>query len=166
MTIPTTPGTPARARSSSTKIFPATERSPARRAVRGSLLAALLATAVVALTGALAAAGAQAEPHPDHRPTGGKCAGGVIHVKTQGHWRHCNRYLARVTLDGRKHRSENKSGAAKNYVRAGDWVKISCQGYGKNGRLYDKVGKYFVPDKYIRTLFTIAIPGVPVCLGR
>jgi hypothetical protein len=166
MNIPTTPGTPARARTSSTNSCAAHERSPWRRAIRGSLLAALLTAAVVAPTGALSAASAQAEPHPDHRPAGGKCAGGVIHVKTQGHWRHCNRYLARATIDGRKHRSENKRGAVKNYVHAGDWVKISCQAYGKNGRLYDKVGKYFVPDQYIRTLFTIAIPGVPVCLGR
>jgi hypothetical protein len=48
---------------------PKKQRSVTRRFTRGSLLAVLPATVAVALTGALGAAGAQAVPHPDHRPT-------------------------------------------------------------------------------------------------
>jgi hypothetical protein len=54
---------------------PRKQRSVTRRFTRGWLLAVLPATAAVALTGALGAAGAQAEPHPDRRPTDVSLAG-------------------------------------------------------------------------------------------
>jgi hypothetical protein len=54
---------------------PRKQRSVTRRFTRGLLLAVLPATAAVALTGALGAAGAQAEPHPDRRPTDVSLAG-------------------------------------------------------------------------------------------
>ena len=45
-------------------------------------------------------------------------------------------------------------------------VSIRCQIYAfdKNGNragLYDKVGDYYVPDKYMRTRFTGRIPSSP-----
>jgi hypothetical protein len=54
---------------------PRKQRSVTRRFTRGLLLAFLPATSAVALTGALGAAGAQAEPHPDRRPTDVSLAG-------------------------------------------------------------------------------------------
>jgi hypothetical protein len=77
--------------------------------------------------------------------------------------------MARVALDGRKQPDVSKSGAKRNYLKAGEWVNIRCQAYDYDGHtgerlgLHDKVGDVFVPDKYMRTLYTGRIPGAPVC---
>jgi hypothetical protein len=175
MTVPTTtPGTLGRVRAWITKTPPSNKRSMTRRLGRGSLLAPLPAIAAAALTGALATAGAQAAAHPDHRSTykasAGDCAEKrAIFVKTRGRWRCQNLYMARVALDGRKQPDVSKSGAKRNYLKAGEWVNIRCQAYDYDGHtgerlgLYDKVGDVFVPDKYMRTLYTGRIPGAPVC---
>jgi len=84
----------------------------------------------------------------------------AIFVKTRGRWRCQNLYMARVALDGRKQPDVSKSGAKRNYLKAGEWVNIRCQAYDYDGHtgerlgLYDKVGDVFVPDKYMRTLYT------------
>jgi hypothetical protein len=62
--------------------------------------------------------------------------------------------MARVALDGRKHPNDSRRGADIDYLRAGEWVNIRCQITGAGGRLYDRVGDYFVPDEYMRTLYT------------
>jgi hypothetical protein len=145
------------------------------RVARGSLIAALLAIAAVALTGALATAGAQAAARPDDRSTykasAGDCAEKrVIFVETRGRWRCQNLYMARVTLDAREEPGDDREGAEINAVKAGEWISISCQAYafergtGKRLGLYDMMpGGQFRPDKYVRTLYTGRIPGAPWC---
>jgi hypothetical protein len=175
MTVPpTTPGTLGRARAWITKTPLSNGRSMTRRVARGSLLAALPAIAAIALTGALAA-GAQAAAHPDDRSIykaseddcGDKRA---IFVETRGRWRCQNLYMARVTLDARKQPGDNRDGARINAIKAGEWISISCQAYafekgtGKRLGLYDMLpGGEFIPDKYVRTLYTGRIPGAPWC---
>lgn len=137
---------------------------------RGSLLAALPAIAAVALT----SAGAQAAAHPDHRSASKASAENCaykrpIFVERPGRWRCQNLYMARVALDGRKQPDASKSGAKRNYLKAGEWVNIRCQAYDYDGHtgerlgLFDKVGDSFVPDQYMRTRFTGRIPGAPIC---
>ena len=168
MTIPTTPGKLGRVRARITKTLASNERPIRRRVARRSLLAALSAIAVVALTGALAAPGAQAAAHPDDRSTSKATAAtcpddDAILVKTKGRWRCRNMYMARVALDGRKHPHDSRRGAKINMLRAGEWDQIPCQITGAGGRLYDRVGDYFVPDEYMRTFYTGRIPGAPTC---
>jgi hypothetical protein len=138
-----------------------------RRIVGGSLLAALLATAAVALNGALATAGAQAAALDDRsasRATAASCPDDdAILVETRGRWRCRNMYMARVALDGRKHPNDSRRGAKIDMLHAGEWVQIPCQITGAGGRLYDRVGDYFVPDKYMRTFYTGRIPRAPTC---
>jgi hypothetical protein len=169
MTVPTTtPGTLGRVRAWITKTPPSDERSMTRRVARGSLLAALLAIAAVAFAGAFSSAGAQAAVHPDDRSTSKATAAtcpddDAILVKTKGRWRCRNMYMARVALDGRKHPNDSRRGAKIDMLRAGEWVNIRCQITGAGGRLYDRVGDYFVPDEYMRTFYTGRIPGAPTC---
>jgi hypothetical protein len=164
MTVPTaTPGTLGRARAWLTKT-PRNERAMTRRVAGASLLAALLATTAVALTGVLATADAQAAAHPDDRSTSKATAAtcpdeDAILVTTKGRWRCRNMYMARVALDGRKHPNDSRRGAKIDMLRAGEWVNIRCQITGAGGRLYDRVGDYFVPDKYMRTFYTGSHPG-------
>ena len=168
MTLPTTtPAMLGRVRAWIATTPPSNERSMTLRVARGSL-AALLAIAAVALTGSLATAGAQAATHPDDRSTSKSSARDcaektAILVKTRGRWRCQNMYMARVALDGRKHPNDSRRGADINMLRAGEWVNIRCQITGAGGRLYDRVGDYFVPDEYMRTLYTGRIPGAPTC---
>jgi hypothetical protein len=169
MTVPTTtPGTLGRVRAWITKTPPSNGHSMTRPVARGSLLAALPAIAAVALTGALATSGAQAAAHPDDRSTykatAAECGDDVIFVRRPGPWNYCrNLYMARVALDGRKHPNDSRRGGDINYLRAGEWVAIRCQITGAGGRLYDRVGDYFVPDEYMRTFYTGRIPGAPTC---
>jgi hypothetical protein len=177
MTVPiTTPGTLGRVRAWITKSPPSNERSMTRRVARGSLLAALPAIAAVALTGALATAGAQAAVHPDDRSTlkataaedcGDKRA---IFVETRGRWRCQNLYMARATLDARKQPGESRRGARINAIKAGEFITISCQVYAYDKNTGERLGLYdglpggeFIPDKYVRTFYTGRIPGAPVC---
>jgi hypothetical protein len=167
MTVPTTtPGTLGRVRAWITRTAASNERSMTRRVARGSLPA----IAAVALTGA-SAAGAQAAAHPIDKASAEDCAEKrVIFVETRGRWRCQNLYMARVTLDARKQPGDNRDGAEINAVKAGEWITISCQAYafekgtGKRLGLYDMMpGGQFVPDKYMRTLYTGRIPGAPWC---
>jgi hypothetical protein len=165
MTVPiTTPGELGRVRAWIAKTPPSNERSMTLRVARGSL-AALLVIAAVALTGTLAAAGAQAAAHRStFKASAGDCAEKrAIFVKTRGRWRCQNLYMARVALDGRRHPNDSRRGADINYLRAGEWVNIRCQITGAGGRLYDRVGDYFVPDEYMRTRYTGRIPSAPTC---
>ena len=137
------------------------------RVARGSL-AALLAIAAVALTATLASAGSQAAAHPADRSASRSSAEDCaertpILVTRRGRWRCQNMYMARVALDGRKHPNDSRRGAEINKLRAGEWVNIRCQITGAGGRLYDRVGDHFVPDEYMRTLYTGRIPGSPTC---
>jgi hypothetical protein len=166
MTIPTTrPSGLSRARASFAKTSPTDDRSPARR---GSLLAALLMTAAVALTSAFGAANAHGAAPSASTASAGNCAyKKAIFVTRPGRWRCQNLYMARVALDGRFQPGGRK--VKTNHLKAGEWVNIRCQIYAfdKNGNrtgLYDKVGDYYVPDKYMRTRFTGRIPGSRVCL--
>ena len=162
MTMPTTtPSALSRARVSLADTSPPDE-SPARH---GSLLAALLVTAAVALISALGPANAHgATPSAS---TARDCSYQTpIFVTRPGRWRCRNLYMARVALDGRFRPGGRK--VKTNFLKAGEWVNIRCQIYAfdKNGNragLFDKVGDYYVPDKYMRTRFTGRIPRSPVC---
>jgi hypothetical protein len=150
--------------------IPTSHCSMTRRVARGSLLA----ITAVALTGALATAGAQGAAHPadrsTHKATAAECGKRPIFVETRGRWRCQNYYMARVTLDARKQPGDDRVGAKIDYVRAGEFFPISCQVYafdkntGERLGLYDRLlSGYFVPDKYMRTRYTGPIPGAPRC---
>jgi hypothetical protein len=124
MTIPTTPG----------------------RIARASLLAALLATAAVALSGAFATAGAQAAEPPQPR-------------------------TFRVTADLDGHLTPNMSNvAAVDFLLKNQQVQIECQRYGQRAygsRLWDLVKRgantLFVTDRFIKTGTNGRAPGVRRC---
>jgi hypothetical protein len=131
--------------------------------------------AIVALIGVLSAAGAQAAAHPDgrsaYKASGDDCGDKrAIFVKTRGRWRCQNLYMARVTLDARDQPNDDREGARINAIEAGEYISISCQVHGfepntgKSLGLYDMLpGGEFIPDKYVRTLYTGRIPGAPHC---
>jgi hypothetical protein len=99
-------------------------------------ISAALATALVALTGALTTP-AQAEPHPDHRPT----------------------YPVTADLDGRATPSLGAEAVVKeNFLRKEQEVRVICQAKGDRAygsRIWDLVphdgDTYFVPDRFIKT---------------
>jgi hypothetical protein len=165
MTMPTTrPSALSRARASFAKTSPTDDQSAARR---GSLLAALVMTAAVALVGSFGAASAHGAAPSASTARAGDCGDKrAIFVTRPGRWRCQNLYMARVALDGRFQPGGRK--VKTNYLKAGEWVNIRCQIYafdknGKRAGLYDKVGDYYVPDRYMRTRFTGRIPNSPVC---
>jgi hypothetical protein len=136
MTTPsTTPARLDRVRAWITAILLMGERSVTRRATRASLLVALLATATLAMTGALTAAGGQAaQPPPGPRT-----------------------YKVTIDLDGRSTPSKGDV-AHVDFLRKGQWVSIECQTYGERAygsRLWDLVTSdgdtLFVPDRFIKT---------------
>jgi hypothetical protein len=101
------------------------------RAARGSLFAALLAMAAVAI----AAPGAQAGPPPDPPRT----------------------YLVTADLDGRLFPKKDQI-YETDFLRKGQRVEIECQKYGGpayGSRLWDLVANggqtLYVPDRFIRT---------------
>ena len=58
-----------------------------------------------------------------------------------GPWNYCrNLYMARVALDGRKQPDASKSGAKRNYLKAGEWVAIRCQAYDYDGHTGERLG--------------------------
>jgi hypothetical protein len=99
--------------------------------------AAVLAAALVAVTGAVAAPAAQAEPHPDHRPT----------------------YPVTANLDGRVAPERGEEAIAEeDFLRKGQDVPVICQATGDRAygsRIWDLVSDdgdtYFVPDRFIKT---------------
>ena len=110
-----------------------------------TLLSPALAIALLLLTGASSAQAAK--------------------VRGLKPWKPDNRYLVTADLDGRPGpRSEPR--ARVNHVRKGQWVRIACQATGENAygsNLWDKVGRYYVPDAYIKTYTSGRIPGAPRC---
>ncbi len=86
-------------------------------------------------------------------------------VRAPGAWKASNTYLVRVDLDGRK-QPKLKPVAKVNHVKAGQWVRISCQVRGQSAygsTLWAKVGGLYVPDHYLKTYTDGFIPGVPRC---
>jgi hypothetical protein len=165
MTMPTTrPSALSRARASFAKPPPTDDRSPA---CRGFLLAALVMIAAVALVNLFGAGNAHGAAPSTSSAGAGDCAEKrAIFVTRPGRWRCQNLYMARVALDGRFQPGGRK--VKTNFLKAGEWVNIRCQIYafdenGNRAGLYDKVGDYYVPDKYMRTRFTGRIPRSPVC---
>jgi hypothetical protein len=164
MTMPTRrPGALSRARASFAKTSPTHDYSPVRR---GSLLAALVMTATVALVGSSGVASAHGAAASAPTASAAECGDTAIFVTRPGRWNCNNLYMARVALDGRFRPGGRK--VKTDHVKAGEWVSIRCQIYafdenGNRAGLFDKVGDYYVPDKYMRTLFTGRIPRSPVC---
>ena len=80
-------------------------------------------------------------------------------------WAVDNTYLVRVDLDGRMPpRLEPR--AIVDYLKAGQWVRISCQTTGDEAygsAIWDKVGSYDVPDHYIKTYTDGFLERVPRC---
>lgn len=80
-------------------------------------------------------------------------------------WAADNLYLVRADLDGRTSpRLEPR--ARVDYLKAGQWVRISCQTTGERAygsTVWDKVGPFYVPDHYIKTYTDGFIPGAPRC---
>ncbi|WP_320670392.1 hypothetical protein [Patulibacter defluvii] len=115
---------------------------------------------------------------PRSRTTGALVAAGVAaaallapavasadRVTSPRPWKATNTYLVRQSLDGRT-APKLEPRAKVDHVRAGQWVRISCQTTGENAygsTIWDKVGAYYVPDYYIRTFTTGFIKGVPRC---
>jgi hypothetical protein len=106
-----------------------------RRARPRSLFAFPLAAMAVAVAGALGPPGAQAKPHPDHRP----------------------RYEVTADLDGRK-APERGATVKEDFLRDGSRVRVICQTAGDRvygSRIWDLVPRgrltLFVPDRFIRT---------------
>jgi hypothetical protein len=163
MTMPTTRPS-ALSRAPFAKTSPTDDQSPTGR---GSLLAALVMTAVVAFVSSFGLANAQGAAPSASTARAADCSDKrAIFVTRPGRWRCQNLYMARVALDGRFQPGGRK--VKTDYLPAGEWVNIRCQIYAfdKNGNragLYDKVGDYYVPDKYMRTRFTGRIPSSPVC---
>jgi len=159
-----TPSALSRARASFAETSPTDDHPPA---CRGSLLAALVMIAAVALVSSLGVANAHGAAPSASTARAADCGDKrPIFVTRPGRWRCQNLYMARVALDGRFQPGGRK--VKTNHLKAGEWVNIRCQIYAfdKNGNragLYDKVGDYYVPDKYMRTRFTGRIPSSPVC---
>ena len=139
MTIPSTrPGALGCVRAWFAMTSPTDDRSPTRRA---SLLAALLTTAAVALTGALGAATAHAAAPSASTASAGDCAEKrPIFVTRPGRWRCQNLYMARVALDGRYQPGGRK--VKTNHLRAGEWVNIRCQVYAFDESTGERLGLY------------------------
>jgi len=80
-------------------------------------------------------------------------------------WAVDNTYLVRVDLDGRTApRLEPR--ARVDYLKAGQWVRISCQTTGEEAYgsvVWDKVGSYYVPDHYIKTYTDGFLERAPRC---
>jgi hypothetical protein len=115
--------------------------------IRGSLLAALVATVAVGLSAALAAPSAEAKRPPDGPRT----------------------YEVTADLDGRRTPSKNDI-IAVDFLRKGERVPVECQAYGGlayGSRWWDLVthkgATLFVPDRYIRTGTDGEAPGIRLC---
>lgn len=115
--------------------------TPARRRRRFVAAATLIATVAVPATASAA------------------------HVTSPQPWKASNTYYARADLDGRA-APQLKPVARVNHVKAGQWVRITCQtkgqtAYGSN--VWSKVDGLYVPDRYLKTYTDGLIQGVPSC---
>jgi hypothetical protein len=127
---------------------PSLTPSKLSRVVNGSLLSGLLATAAIALTGAGAAAPAQAGPPPDGPRT----------------------YKVTADLDGRASPSRKGHVAAVNFLQKNERTSVECQEYGGSAygsRLWDLVSKdgmqLYVPDRFIKTGTSGRAPDIRAC---
>lgn len=80
-------------------------------------------------------------------------------------WQPGNTYLAKADIDGRS-APQLEPRAAVNAIRKGQWVRISCQTDGQaayGSTLWDKVGRYFVPDQLLKTYSDGRLQGAPPC---
>jgi hypothetical protein len=117
---------------------------------RGPLLAALLSTAAVALTGAVGAPSAQAGPPPDPPRT----------------------YKVTADVDGRLTTTKNDI-ATSDFLRKRQRVPVECQKYGGlayGSRLWDLVSNggetLFVPDRFIKTGTNGRAPEIRPCTSQ
>lgn len=88
-------------------------------------------------------------------------------VRGPGPWQASNTYLVRADLDGRSAPRTNAV-VRVNHVRAGQWIRITCQttgqrAYGSN--VWIKTGGLYVPDHYVKTYTDGLLSGVPRCGG-
>ncbi|MEV4422312.1 hypothetical protein AB0L40_20400, partial [Patulibacter sp. NPDC049589] len=92
-------------------------------------------------------------------------AASAAHVTSLQPWAATNAYLAKADIDGRQ-QPKSEPRAKTDHVKAGDWVRISCQTTGEtfNGsNVWDKVGDYYVPDQLLKTYSDSVLAGVPRC---
>jgi hypothetical protein len=89
----------------------------------------------------------------------------AAHVTSAKPWAAGNEYHVEADLDGRK-LPQDKPRDKKDWLKAGQWVKIQCQVRGEllaGSRIWDKVGGYFVPDHYLKTYTDGFLSGSPRC---
>jgi hypothetical protein len=89
----------------------------------------------------------------------------AAHVTSAKPWAAANEYHVEADLDGRK-LPQDKPRDKKDWVKAGQWVKIQCQVKGEllaGSRIWDKVGGYYVPDHYLKTYTDGFLSGSPRC---
>ena len=83
-------------------------------------------------------------------------------------WAKTNTYLAVADIDGRPG-PKLEPRAAIDYVRKGQWVRIDCQTTGQKAygsTLWDKVGKYYIPDQLLKTYTDGRLKGAPACSAK
>ena len=85
----------------------------------------------------------------------------AAHVDSLQNWTADNQYLVQANVDGRT-APQSEPRAVIDWRKKGQWVKITCQAKGE-GKLWDLVGGYYVPDDVIKTYTENRIPGAPHC---
>ncbi|CAB4909028.1 unannotated protein [freshwater metagenome] len=92
-------------------------------------------------------------------------AASAAKVRSLTPWNAQNTYRVEVDLDGRS-APRLKPVAKVDHVRAGQWVRITCQVVGQaayGSRVWAKVNGLYVPDTYLKTYTDGFIQGVPTC---
>jgi len=92
-------------------------------------------------------------------------AASAARVTSPQPWKAANTYLVRVNLDGRA-APKLQPVAKVDHLKAGQWVRISCQIRGESAygsTLWAKVNGLYVPDHYLKTYTDGVIRGVPRC---
>lgn len=86
-------------------------------------------------------------------------------VRAPQPWNAQNTYRVEADLDGRAAPRLNPV-ARVDHVRAGEWVRITCQAVGQTAygsKVWAKVNGLYVPDHYLKTYTDGFIRGVPTC---
>lgn len=92
-------------------------------------------------------------------------AASAAHVTTLQPWTANSEYVAKNDIDGRS-TPKMEPRAKVNYLRKGQWVRISCQALGETAygsRIWDKVGDLWVPDQQLKTYTDSFLPKAPRC---
>jgi hypothetical protein len=92
-------------------------------------------------------------------------AASAAKVRSLGPWNAQNTYLVTADLDGRPAARLNPV-AKVDHLRAGQWVRITCQAVGETAygsKVWAKVDGLFVPDRYLKTYTDGFLRGVPTC---